>query len=386
MVLALVVSAGAWTTVAAAQWTTSRPLFWVDLVLGAAAFPIARRRRRFPLPVALTLAAFGAVSALAAGPGILAGVSLATRRITWQIVSVWASVMLAAQVFALVEPSQQGDSWLLGAVLTALVTGAFLLWGMYLGSRRELLSTLRERADRAEAEQELRVTQARLNERARIAREMHDVLAHRITLITMHAGALAYRTDLSPEQIRTTAELIQAKSHEALTDLRQVLGVLRDDPAALAPGGAQEDVEPPQPTFPDLAALVAEAQQSGMRVAFSSHVTAAESLPDQVGRTAYRIVQEGLTNARKHAPGAAVTVTVSGSADDGLTVAVANPAALGGAGSEVMTSPGQLRSAVPGAGLGLVGLRERAKLAGGTIETSGQGGAFELRGWLPWQS
>jgi signal transduction histidine kinase len=201
----------------------------------------------------------------------------------------------------------------------------------------------------------------------------------------MHAGALAYRTDLSPEQIRTTAELIQAKSHEALTDLRQVLGVLRDDPAALAPDGAQGFVEPPQPTFTDLAALVAEAQQSGMRVAFSSQVTA-ESLPDQVGRTAYRIVQEGLTNARKHAPGATVTVTVSGSAEDGLTVAVANPAVLAGAGSEGMTSPGHLRSAVPGAGLGLVGLRERAKLAGGTVETSGQGGAFELRGWLPWQS
>ena len=313
MVLALVVSVAGWASVAPAQWTSSRPLFWVDLVLGVVAFPIAHQRRRYPLQVALVLAGFGALSALATGPGILAGVSLATRRVTWQIVAVWATVMLAAQVFAMVEPSQEGDSWLVGALLTALVTAGLLVWGMYLGSRRELLSTLRERAERAEAEQELRVTRARLSERARIAREMHDVLAHRITLITMHAGALAYRTDLPPEQIRTTAELIQATSHQALTDLRQVLGVLRDDPAVMARAGAEEYVEPPQPTFTDLTALVAEAQQSGMRIVFSSQVAAAEHLPDQVGRTAYRIVQEGLTNARKHAPGVTVTVTVAGS-------------------------------------------------------------------------
>jgi signal transduction histidine kinase len=215
---------------------------------------------------------------------------------------------------------------------------------------------------------------------------MHDVLAHRISLITMHAGALAYRTDLPPEQIRTTAELIQTKSHEALTDLRQVLGVLRDDPSALATAGVDEYVEPPQPTLTDLAALVAEAQQSGTRVALSSTVTAAEGLSDQVGRTAYRIVQEGLTNARKHAPGATVTVTVTGSPDDGLTVVVTNPEALGVAAAGTSTPAGRPGSVVPGAGLGLVGLRERAKLAGGTIETSGRGGGFELRGWLPWQT
>ena len=105
---------------------------------------------------------------------------------------------------------------------------AMLAVGAYIGSRRELLWTLRDRAERAEDEQALRVEQGRLNERHRIAREMHDVLAHRISLIAMHAGALAYRTDLTAEEMHETAELIQAKSHEALTDLRQVLGVLRD--------------------------------------------------------------------------------------------------------------------------------------------------------------
>jgi signal transduction histidine kinase len=386
MALAFAVSATGWATVAQTQWTTARPLFWVDLVLGVAAFPIAHQRRRLPLPVALVLAGFGALSALATGPGILAGVSLATRRITWQILTVWATVMLAAQVFAFVEPSQQGDSWLLGAGSTAAITGAFLLWGMYLGSRRELLFTLRDRAERAEAEQEMRVSQARLNERARIAREMHDVLAHRITLITMHAGALAYRTDLPPEQIRTTAELIQTKSHEALADLRQVLGVLRDaggDELGTHRVGDAESVPRPQPTFGDLADLLAEAQESGMRVGYTCEVAASARMPEQVGRTVFRIVQEGLTNARKHAPGATVTVAVTGSPEDGVSIRLDNPAPLGGAST---VSPNGGAGAVPGAGLGLVGLRERATLAGGTLETTGSDGAFGLRGWLPWQT
>ena len=137
--------------------------------------------------------------------------------------------------------------------------------GMYIGSRRELLWTLRDRAERAEAEQALRVEQGRLNERTRIAREMHDVLAHRISLIAMHAGALAYRTDLTAEEMRQTAELIQAKSHEALTDLRQVLGVLRDGEA----GGRSER---PQPTFADLSALVLEAEGAGMRIQYDDRV------------------------------------------------------------------------------------------------------------------
>ena len=140
-----------------------------------------------------------------------------------------------------------------------------LAWGMYIGSRRELLWTLRDRAERAEAEQELRVEPGTANERARIAREMHDVLAHRISLIAMHAGALAYRTDLTAEEMRETAELIQAKSHEALTDLRQVLGVLRDDDRRPAPSG-------PQPTFGDLPALVLEARGGRHAVEYDDRV------------------------------------------------------------------------------------------------------------------
>ena len=111
-----------------------------------------------------------------------------------------------------------------------MFVGDLLATGMYIGARRELVASLHDRAERAEREQALRVEQAQANERARIAREMHDVLAHRMSLVAMHAGALAYRTDLSPEQTRHAAEVIQANAHRALADLREVLGLLREAP------------------------------------------------------------------------------------------------------------------------------------------------------------
>jgi signal transduction histidine kinase len=369
VLLSLGVSAFVWATVAPAEWRQARWLFWTDLGLGLAAFVLSFHRRRRPLAVALLVNALGALSASASGPAILVGVSLATRRIVWQILLVGATGMAGVEVFWLIVPPRDRDPWLLTSAGALAVTIMTLLWGLYVGSRRELLWTLRDRAERAEAERELRFSQGRANERARIAREMHDVLAHRITLVTMHAGALAYRTDLTPEQTRTTAELIQTKSHEALTDLRQVLGVLRE-----GDGGAAEPGERPQPTFSDLGALIGEAEESGMRVRYEDRVSPADVVPDAIGRTAYRIVQEGLTNARKHAPGAAVTVTVSGAVHDGLGIRIRNPV-------RTLGVPGP-----PGSGLGLVGLAERAKLAGGRLETSQDSDSFELHGWLPWTS
>jgi signal transduction histidine kinase len=234
---------------------------------------------------------------------------------------------------------------------------------MYIGSRRELMWTLRARAERAEAEQELRVAQARGTERARIAREMHDVLAHRISQISLHAGALAYRSDLTPEETRASAEVIRDKAHEALTDLRGVLGVLRDATTG-------ERLRAPQPTFADLPRLLDEARESGTRVELEDLVEGGD-VPDAAGRTVYRIVQEGITNARKHAPGALVTVRISGGPDDGIEVLLRNPVGFG-------------PSRTPGAGLGLVGLAERAELRGGRLDHGREGSTFVLRGWIPW--
>jgi signal transduction histidine kinase len=232
-------------------------------------------------------------------------------------------------------------------------------------TRRELIASLRVRAVRAEAEAQQRADLLRGLERERIAREMHDVLAHRISLVTMHAGALAYRTDLPPEQVRETAQLIQTKAHEAMTDLRQVLGMLRGEDGGL---------DRPQPTLADLDTLLAEARTSGMVVELVRELPPDATTSDQVGRTVYRIVQEALTNARKHAAGTHVAVRVTGDPDEGVRVVVGNAKPVGRV----------TGTSAPGSGLGLVGLRERTALTGGTLSVEENGQSFTQRGWLPW--
>jgi signal transduction histidine kinase len=349
------------------------PLFWLDLGLGAVSFVLVLFRRRWPLTVALITAVFGAVSLSSAGPGMLAAVSLATRRQLKQIVLVGVVALTAAQAYFALYPQSNENPYLVQLTVNVSVIAAALAFGMYIGSRRELLWTLRERAVRAESEQELRVAQARSHERALIAREMHDVLAHRISQVSMHAGALAYRNNLTPDEVRESAGVIQQKSHEALTDLRQVLGVLRD-------GSGGQVLDAPQPTFRDVPALVREAESSGMRVQYVDEVRSDAEVPAAAGRTIYRIVQEGLTNVRKHAPGVLTTVRIEGSEQEGIDVTVSN--ALPSLASSV--SAGTVGSGTPGSGLGLVGLAERTGLAGGRLEHRHTSRDFTLHGWIPW--
>src|SRR6185369_8323313 len=120
-----------------------------------------------------------------------------------------------------------------------LVPAVVVAWGMFRRSRRQ---AQRERERRAGAEEQLRVEQIRHAERTRIAREMHDVLAHRISLLSLHAGALEFRPDAAPEEIASAAAVIRASAHQALEDLRAVIGLLRDGMPAEAP-------QPPQPTL-----------------------------------------------------------------------------------------------------------------------------------------
>jgi signal transduction histidine kinase len=363
--LCLLISGLAWGKIGYREWQHGSPWFWGDLAGGIASFWIVRYRRRWPFRVALVLAAFQLFSMSAAGPGCLAVVSLATRRNLRQLIPIAVLGVVFGQLYTYYQPTGNQDPPWVDFAFGVAFTVALIASGMYIGSRRELVGTLRERARQAEAEQELRVGKARSAERERIAREMHDVLAHRISLVTMHAGALAYRTDLPPEQVRETARLIQEKAHEAMTDLRQVLGMLR---------GEDGIPDRPQPTLADLDTLMDEARTSGMVVDFTPRLPHDATPADQVGRTVYRIVQEALTNARKHAAGTHVSVTVDGEPDRGLTVVVGNSKPVGR----------HARPAVPGSGLGLVGLRERAALTGGTLSIHETDTAFTLRGWLPW--
>jgi signal transduction histidine kinase len=335
----------------------------LDAALGLVSLVLVYFRRRWPLPVALLTAAASAVSALAAGPAILAAVSVATRRVYWQVLVVGLASVAAGQTFVTVRPGTGSPAWL-DLLVNVVVTAAVLGWGLYIGSRRELIRTLQQRAERAEAEQELRVSQARGNERARIAREMHDVLAHRISQISMHAGALGFRSDLDADELRATATVIRDLANDALTDLRGVLGVLRDPLTG-------EPANSPQPTWADLPLLVEQAREAGLHVELSDRLAAGEPVPDVVGRTLYRIVQEGITNAGKHAPGAVVRIEVAGSPEEGIDIVLRNPLGFG-------------PTRTPGSGLGLIGLTERAELRGGRLEGRREGRQFVLRGWIPW--
>jgi len=362
----LAVVAVAWGPMVARQ--VHRPgLLWLDVTCGVAAFVLVFYRRRWSVTIAVVTGARSAGWVIAAGPAVVAAVSVATRGRLWQVVVVGLVNLAAGQAVIHVQPADGSQPAWLNVTVNLVFTAGVLGWGMYIGSRRELIWTLKHRAERAEAEQELRVASARSNERARIAREMHDVLAHRISQISLHAGALAFRDDLPADQMRASAAVIQEKAHEALTDLRGVLGVLRDE-------GTGEPLDGPQPTYDDVPVLVEEARRSGLHVEYDDRLDAdPTAVPHVVGRTIYRIVQEGMTNARKHAPGALLTIRVSGSPDDGIDVLLRNPLGFGA-------------SRTPGAGLGLIGLAERAHLRGGRLEHRRDGSAFVLHGWIPWAS
>ena len=358
------ISVAAWWGLAEWQWNNNRAWFGVDLALGIASFVLVAWRRRAPFAIALALNVMSAVSGAVGGPATLALVSLATRRRWREIIPVGVVSLVASIILVRLDPTGAGEPWQLTTPLVAAIVAITVGWGMYIGSRRELLARLRERAETTESEQAARLAQSRTAERSRIAREMHDVLAHRISMVTMHAGALAYRDDLTPEQVRETAGIIQENSHQALTELRQVLGVLREDPG-------DADPERPQPSADDLPELLEEAREAGMNVV--SNLGPVEAIPDPMGRTAYRVVQEGLTNARKHAPDTLVTVALSGGPGDGLTISVRNPLRIG--------SPLD----VPDSGLGLVGLSERAALVGGRLSQGVTADReFTLTVWLPW--
>ena len=315
-------------------------LFWalaiIDPIVWLIAMALLPLRRRIPATVAIVTGALSGLSAMVSiGPAQLAIASNATRRRWKSIVASVAAGAAGSLLYSRFVPAGYvGESSIWADILGAAVGFALpVVFGLYIGARRALISTLSERALEAERERELQVAAAQAGERTRIAREMHDVLAHRISLVAMHAGALAYREDLSPEQVRATAVLVQDNSRRALTELRQVLGVLRAEN-----GG----VEPPQPSLETLPALIAEARAAGAAIDSELGVTQA---PDLISRTTFRIVQEALTNARKHAPGAAIRVRVEGHAGGLLTVEITNGAAV------AMARGGGSAAPIPGSGM-----------------------------------
>jgi signal transduction histidine kinase len=340
----------------------------LDIVLGAVAALSLWWRRSHPAAVGAFAGVLSLVSALANGAGVMAFFNAALRTSGRTLAALVGLAIVNSLVFPLVYPG--ADAYVAQLLVGLLITGVVFGWGLFVRVQRELVRSLRERAERLQSEQRLKVDQAREAERLRIAREMHDVLAHRVSLLSLHAGALEFRPDAPPEEIAEAAGVIRATAHAALEDLRGVVGVLRESAEDGAP-------EPPQPTLDQLPGLIEESRAAGMRV--RARIDAPNgTLPAALGRTAYRVVQEGLTNARKHAPGAAVDVAVSASEADALVVEVVSRRPVGVA---VSSSSGRM----PGAGTGLIGLAERIALAGGELQHGPDAaGDFVLRATIPW--
>ncbi len=327
-------------------------------VLGAVGAVALLWRRRAPVLVGV----LGLPSALVGELGVfpLSLLALAIRRrdrVLWFVAAAgWLLSLFADTV------DQNVAS---GAISNLLTLGLAMAVGAFVGARRDLVASLRARAEQAEAALALRADQARLAERTRIAQEMHDVLAHRISLIGLHAGGLEVRPDAGPEVVERSATLIRHTARSALEDLRGVLGVLRTDTSA---DGA--DLAP-QPQLRDLPRLVASSSAAGVGVTLADELPDAP-VPEVTGRTVYRVVQEALTNVHKHAR-AATTVRLAGAPGEGLVVEVVN------------VRPVAAEMLLPGAGVGLVGLRERVELAGGTLDAGPTpAGGWQVRAWFPW--
>jgi signal transduction histidine kinase len=356
---------------APADLWVSEPLRRADLAFGVLACLLLRLRRRWPVAVAVACVPLGMfVFSTGLAAALVALFTAASRRGPRPALLLGALAVFLAPVFLLVRPDRgPGSAELINLPVGITLTAAVLSWGMLVRARRQLVDVLRERAVRAHEEQQLRTQQARWDERTRLAREMHDVLGHRISLVSLHAGALEYGTDITAEEIAAAAEVIRTNAQLAGRELREVIDLLDDAPAD--PDGPGR----PQPRLADVNELVAQSAAAGNPVHFTSTITDPEAVPATAGRTVYRLAQEALTNARKHVPGADVHLALAG-VPGWLHLRVTNPLPT--------TPPAGPRA--PGSGTGLIGLAERVALADGYL-THGPtpNGTFHLEAWIPSQ-
>jgi signal transduction histidine kinase len=354
--LVLACLASSWLAVKTPWSPLPWPVVAAAGVLGSGAMWFRRR-----WPVSSSVAGAGTF-ALTGNPGpfligLYSGARRAPRRHVWLCgVAAWTSFVAWSWLDA-------GQVTVDNVIFPPVGIGLVILIGVNLATRDALVESLRQQARRAETERLLREEQARAAERTRIAREMHDILAHKVSLIALYAGALELRATDDPK-LREGTGLIRTTAREALAELREVLGVLRTGTDAPSiPGGS------PGEQFADLEALVETSSGAGHPVDLRDEVG---RLPPATGRVVYRIVQEGLTNAHRHAPGAPTTVSVDRTDDGRVTVTVYNKA-------------GAAPMDLPGSGSGLVGLAERIRLVGGSLRCGPVAGdGWRLTAVVPW--
>ncbi|MFG2722341.1 sensor histidine kinase [Streptomyces sp. NPDC048416] len=360
-------------------------------------------RRRWPIAVVLV-----SIAVTPASMGFLLSVvglyTLAASEVPRRITAALAGMSVAGTfIVTFVRMHQsvaQGDydpgRWyvpMVSVVMSLGISGPPLLYGLYIGARRRLMESLRERADSLERELSLladraeeRAEWARTEERTRIAREMHDVVAHRVSLMVVHAAALQAVARKDPEKAVKNAALVGDMGRQALTELREMLGVLRTadqqrgavrvDPVPLAAVGAAAAAAAAAaeegPCLADIEALVGQSREAGMVVELMvrGQARGCDALVEQ---TACRVVQEALTNVHKHAAGAKVMVRLAYREAE-VAMQVENGPADG-----VTADAG-----LPSGGNGLVGMRERVLALGGVfVSGPTDAGGFRVSAVLP---
>ncbi|MFD8392229.1 sensor histidine kinase [Streptomyces sp. NPDC059680] len=336
-------------------------------------------RRRFPEPMLLVALATGLAQLVLDVETTVADFAMLV--ITYTVATVgarWASRLalaasLVAAPFAQIRWPNEHTGFLGQIAIVVFQTVPFALaWvlGDSMRTRRAYFAQLEERAARLEKEREAQSKVAVAAERARIARELHDVVAHNVSVMVVQADGAAYVLDTAPDQAKKALETISSTGRQALAEMRRLLGVLRT-------GEHQESGEyVPQPDVGQIDELIEQCRRSGLPVDFKVEGTP-RPLPSGVELTAYRIVQEALTNTRKHGgPNAGASVRLV-YFDDGLGLLVEDDGK--GAPHELYEEGG-----ADGQGHGLIGMRERVGMVGGTLDAGPRpGGGFRISALLP---
>ncbi|MGJ5754212.1 signal transduction histidine kinase [Streptomyces puniciscabiei] len=349
------------------------------MAVSAVLCAVVALRRRFPEPMLLVALAAGLAQLVLDVETTAADFALLV--ITYTVAAIgarWASrLALAASLVAATLAQLRwpaGHSSLLGqtAIVVFQTVPFALAWvlGDSMRTRRAYFAQLEERAARLEKEREAQSKVAVAAERARIARELHDVVAHNVSVMVVQADGAAYVLDAAPDQAKKALETISSTGRQALAEMRRLLGVLRT-------GEHQESGEyVPQPDVDQIDELIEQCRSSGLPVDFKVEGTP-RPLPSGVELTAYRIVQEALTNTRKHGgPNAGASVRLV-YFDDGLGLLVEDDGK--GAPHELYEEGG-----ADGQGHGLIGMRERVGMVGGTLDAGPRpGGGFRISALLP---
>ena len=332
-------------------------------------------RRRYPVVSLLGLAALAGVQPAAGLPAAITAYTAtrqltAPRRRTALLLASTVLVLLTSTALAaLTGPGDRSSGPAVGAVLAATALLVPGLVGTSVGQQDRLMPALRERAAAAEEARRLAESESRMQERSRIAAEMHDLVGHRLSLISLHAGGLEMALRDESAEMRDEAALVRRATGDAMQELREVLGVL--GPLGRDTGtGALTDTTG---TRADIEALAEESRSGGIPVELTWEGADLDGRPAQVRRAVHRVVRESLTNVHRHAAGAHVTIDVTHT-DDRVEVLVRN-------GRTALQD-----AARKGSGRGLVGLRERVSLLGGELESGPTPtGGFAVTAHIPAQ-